>query len=307
MLMINSGAFPLKKHNDFCKKLFICFFILITIFLVSCKSAETGNVIDPLNLLSGDQSYYCSIPSDFDDGIYEQLQENFSIEISQNNIELIKKYIDLFYISTNSLNKLDSIDVIICGDFPAGYITNSLSKNKNLTKNILQNEVLSKKYKFFSYNGLNICILSKQLAVITTDLLSVLCKYENQMYSNSYDLSQNENLIPAKIHDFIFNDSGSIRMYAATNNIVSDFIKSIANIKIELPGFEIYQEINTIENNDKYYLNSITAEFENKKFAKTTKTLLNFISPFPDNVIIKLDGNFITIENLYIEKEKIFN
>lgn len=307
--MISSGVFQLKKHNIFFSKILLCFFTITIIFLMGCQSAPVRNVVDPLSLLSDNKAYYCSIPSDFDDGIYDAIVSEFAsdIVISQKNIDLIKKYISTFYICSDSTHDLNSLDVIISGDFPAGYIKKSFSKDNRFLRTSYTSNELNNKYTIFTFKTFNFCILSNNLAFISSNVDSILKRYEKNLYQLEYIDEEAECNINPNVYEFLSDHENSIKLYASTNIIISNFLKNLGNIKIDFPNFSIYQ---SITNNDADCINYdcvITAEFESSKFAKTTKSILNFISPFPDDVIISNKDNKIFIENLKIEKQKLFD
>ena len=96
----------------------LAFASLILVLLDSCASLPKGAEVNPLDLLSGNASFYMRIPKKTDGELVERILRAGAEHISESDAKLISGRIDTIYAAISRTKTSFSVEAAVSGNIP---------------------------------------------------------------------------------------------------------------------------------------------------------------------------------------------
>jgi len=278
---------------------------ILTIFFSGCQSLPEENIVEPLYLISAENSVFYSVPSDFDDELVKTVCALYAPDFQQKNLDLLKKHIDKIYAGNSFSN--NTFQIVVSGNFPVAYVNSSLKKNPKFTKSVINDEAFHKKYTIFTFEEYQICVISKNFILISQNVQDLIKNYEKQIYSEKNDEYKAD--YDSSYYEFFNDEEKALKIYMNSVKTLNDLIKDLGiNLNLNFKNMIYTQNLYIIENQSENYSSNIQLILESPKVAKLFKTMFSvFMAMSDNNCEININENIVEINNFLISKDTILN
>ena len=284
-----------RKLPSLCAPFFAA---LILVLLGSCASLPKGAEVNPIDLLSGDASFYMRIPKKIDGELVERILRASTQHISESDAKLIAGRIDTIYASLSRTKTSTSVEAAVSGTIPRRTAQAVLLKSARWKTETHIPEGSIRPYFYYASNGVELAFPSPRIVCAANDVKPMLSAFDACAYGGS---------LSHKVSDAVFDwldVSGSeIRFYAP--NPLS-FLTILTGTNLNLQLNYVKGAMITDSARDDQYVMSIEFDFNNKTVVRAGEAMLALAFGLTNALVTRNSPTNITISGIRINKRQLY-
>ena len=284
-----------RKLPSVCASLFGA---LIIALLYSCASLPKGVDVNPLDLLSGDASFYLRIPKKTDGELVERILRSSTQHISESDAKLISGRIDTIYAAISRTKTNTSIEAAVSGNIPRRTVQALLLKSAEWKPQTLIPEGSIRPYVYYASNGVSLAFPSPNIVCVAHDVKPMLSSFDAHAYGGSLS-----HKVSDAVFDWLDAAGSEIRFYAP--NPLS-FLTILTGTNLNLQLNYVKGAMITDSAHGDQYLMSIEFDFNNKNVVRAGEAMLALAFGLTNAQTTRNSPTNITVSGIRINKRQLY-
>ena len=271
---------------------------LIIVLLGSCASLPKGAEVNPIDLLSGDASFYMRIPKKTDGELVERILRASAQHISESDAKLISGRIDTIYAAISRAKTSFSVEAAVSGNIPRRTAQALLLKSAQWKTETHIPERSIRPYFYYAANGVSLAFPSPSIVCAANDVRPMLSSFDAHAYGGS--ISHN---VSDAVYDWL-NVSGSEIRFYAPNPLSFLTILTGTNLNLQLNYVKGAMTVDSAHE-DQYFM-SIEFDFNNKNIVRAGEAMLALAFGLTNAQTTRNSPTNITVSGIRINKRQLY-
>ena len=271
---------------------------LTLVILGSCASLPKGAEVNPIDLLSGDASFYMRIPKKTDGELVERILRSSTQHISESDAKLISSRIDTIYAAISRTKTSTSLEAAVLGNIPKRTTGALLLKSAHWKTETYIPEGSIRPYFYYASNGVSLAFPSSTIVCAANDVRPMLSAFDAHAYG--WSISHN---VSDAVFDWLDAAGSEIRFYAP--NPLS-FLTILTGTNLNLQLNYVKGAMISDSAHEDQYLMSIEFDFNNKNIVRAGEAMLALAFGLTNAQTTRNSPTNITVSGIRINKRQLY-
>lgn len=299
----------MKKHNVLCwlnlsktglsKSAII---LALSLIFIGCKSAPVGRVVDPIELLDNNSSFYIAIPKEADSDLINRIIQNNIKGISESDAKMVSDRVNKIYCGLDRKKNHVDIQASIDADIPQKYASKALNSKTGFSVQKYTPENSTTEYSIFNNSVVDLTFPSPKICCLGRDVPYMLTKYDtlsNLAADNEGIISDLED----PLIDYLKSAENEIRFYA---NKPQSFLTILTGAQLDLKLIDVKGSFVTDPKHPNQYLLDIDFNFKNATYMKAGKSMLTLAFGLTNSQSEVYEESKLKITQIRLDKKQLY-
>lgn len=264
----------MKKHNIKRRLVYnrpsLLLSLSLLFFIIGCKSAPVGRIVDPIELLDDNSSFYIAIPKAADSVLINRIIQNNVKGLSDSNAQMITDKINKVYCGLErKKNKVD-IQASIDTSLSKKMVSKVLTSKNGFTQSTYKIKNDESNYPIYNNGIIDLAFPSDSITCLGRNVPDMLTKYDTLSKLPADECEIISDLSPMLV-DYLKGAEEEIRFYA---NKPQSFLTILTGAQLDLKLIDVKGSFVTDPKHENQYLLDIDFQFKNATFMKAGKAML---------------------------------
>lgn len=280
--------------------------LALTCVLFSCKTLPEQNltVVDPLDLLDSESTFYIAAPKSVDPELVNKLILNNTKGLSESEADQIVSRINKVYAGLIKTRNDTQVQASIDCSVPVKFVPKVLTKKNGWSAVSYKPENGNESYSLYSNEDLTISFPSENISCFGRNLEDMISTYDSIHYIPLEEsIGKKYNQIDLSLYDYLKNAEDEIRFYA---NKPQSYLSMLTGANLDLKLVDVKGSFKVDPDYSNQYLLNMNFNFKSAAYAKAGKTLLMLAFGLTNSECENPSPNELYITNIQISKSQLY-